>query len=99
MTGQHLVSNINQYQAVLRGFVDLHPQNFQYQYALYIVSNRLPLGRKKGKNKCNNSSHLKDARYRGTGHKACCGARAAGQNPALWKGHVQVHKIAIWAKH
>lgn len=35
--GQNSVSNTNQYQAVLRGFVDLHPQNFQYQYALCIV--------------------------------------------------------------
>lgn len=82
--GQNSVSNITQYQAVLRSFVDLHPQNFPCQYALCIVSNRLPLGGKKGgKNKCNNSCHLKDARYRETGNKACCGAKAAEQNPAL----------------
>lgn len=35
--GQNSVSNINQYQAVPRSSVDLHPQNFQYQHALCIV--------------------------------------------------------------
>lgn len=34
--GQSSVSNINQYQAVLRSFGDLHPQNFRYQYGLCI---------------------------------------------------------------